>query len=80
VLQARAVPAPGKSLLVGISRLVADLCPGVPLQLASDCRWRAIHSCRDLADRLPSFAKLGNRASLVEAELAVMFTHGNIFV
>ena len=80
VLQARAVPAPGTSLLVGISRLVADLCPGVPLQLASDCRWRVIHSCRDLADRLPSFAKLGNRASLVEAELAVMFTHGNTFV
>jgi hypothetical protein len=28
---------------------------------------------------LPSFAKLGNRASFVEAELVIMSTHGNTF-
>ena len=78
-LQARACPAPGAGLFVGITRPVADLCTAVALQLARDCRWRAIQSCRDLADRLPSFAKLGNRASLVEAELAIMSTHGNTF-
>jgi len=79
-LQARACPAPGAGLFVGITRPVADLCTAVALQLARDCRWRAIQSCRDLADRLPSFAKLGNRASLCEAELIVMFSHGNTFI
>lgn len=76
-LEARALPAPGAGLLLGIGRSLADLCAAFALQLARDCRWRAIQSCGDLADRLPGLEKLGNRASLVKAELTIMASHGS---
>src|SRR6266700_449205 len=49
--QARALPATAACLLLGVGRLVADLAAAVALQLARQARWRAIQSCRDLADR-----------------------------
>jgi len=42
--QARATPAAGAGLLLGIARLVAELFAAVALQLARDARWRAIQS------------------------------------
>src|SRR6266436_3341014 len=75
--QARALPAAGGSLLLGVGRLVADLRAAIALQLARDARWRAIQSCRDLAQRMTGLVKLGNLAALFQAELAVVFAHCN---
>jgi len=61
-LQAQSGPAPGFGPLVGIARPVAALLATVAPQLARDRRWRAIQSCRDLADGLPVFMKTGNPA------------------
>ena len=60
--QPRSAPAPGFRLLMSIAGLVADLLATVAPQLARDRRWRAIQSCRDLAERLPVFMKTGNSA------------------
>src|SRR5579864_7917602 len=60
-----------------IARLVADLVSAVPLQLPSDARWRAIQSCRNLADRLPSRATLGNRAPFFQTEMLICLSHRN---
>lgn len=76
-LQARALPAAGCSLLLGVGRLVADLHPTIALQLARDARWRAIQSCRDLLDRLAGLVKFGNLAPLFEPEMTVVFSHRN---
>ncbi len=46
----RALPAPRPGLLVGIARLVGLSAGGIAVQLSSNARWRAIQSCRDLAD------------------------------
>ncbi len=78
--QTRSGPAPSGSLLLGVARLVADLRATVALQLARDARWRAIQSCRDLADRLAGLMKLGNRAPLLESEVAVISSHCNTLV
>jgi len=75
--QARALPAPGGGLLLRIDRFVADLRTAIALQLARDARWRAIQSCRDLAERMTGLVKLGNLAALFQAELAVVVSHGN---
>ena len=76
-LQARARPAAGSGLLLGVGRLVANLHPAIALQLARDARWRAIQSCRDLLDRTAGFVKLGNLAPLLEPEMTVVFPHRN---
>ena len=65
-LQARSGPAPGFRLLMSIARLVADLLAPVAPQLARNRRWRAIQSCRDLADGLPVFMKTGNPAPFIQ--------------
>src|SRR4030081_1050621 len=75
--QARALPAAAACLLLGVGRLVADLAAAVALQLARQARWRAIQSCRDLADRLAGLVKLGNRAPLFEREVTIVFAHCN---
>src|ERR1700704_5660597 len=75
--QARALPAAAACLLLGVGRLVADLAAAVALQLARQARWRAIQSCRDLADRLAGLVKLGNRAPLFEREVTIVFAHRN---
>ena len=58
-LQPRSRSAPGAGLLVGVARLVADLPATVAFHFTSDCRWRAIQSCRDLPDRAPIGLKSG---------------------
>src|ERR1700759_75732 len=75
--QARALPAPGGGLLLRIDRFVAYLHTAIALQLARDARWRAIQSCRDLAERMTGLLKLGNLAVLFQAELAVVVSHCN---
>src|SRR5262245_14542896 len=64
--QARALPAPRLCLLVGKRRLIADFATSVALELASNCRWRAIQSCRDLPDRAPIGLKSGNLATVLQ--------------
>src|SRR5487761_985393 len=64
-------PAAGFGLLAGKARLVVDRAAAVSLQLPSDARWRAIQSCRNLPDRLPGRATLGNRAPLYQAKLPI---------
>ena len=61
-----ATPAPGVGLGLGIGWPVADMSTAVALQLAGDGRRLAIQSCSDLADRLPGFAKPGNRTPFLE--------------
>ena len=63
-------PTTTLSLLLSIRRLITDLGAAVALQLARYRRWRAIQSCRDLADRFPGLAKLGNRATFFQAKAA----------
>ncbi len=46
----RALPAPCPRLLVGIARLIALGDGPITFQLSSNARWRAIQSCRDLAE------------------------------
>ncbi|HEY8017791.1 MAG TPA: hypothetical protein VIE35_18245, partial [Dongiaceae bacterium] len=65
-LQARTGPAPGLRLLMSMARPVADLLAPVAPQLARNRRWRAIQSCRDLADGLPVFMKTGNPAPVFQ--------------
>jgi hypothetical protein len=59
-------PAPRSGLLLGIVRPIADLCAAGTLQLARNRRRLAIHSCSDLPDRLPGFAKPGNRTAFLD--------------
>jgi hypothetical protein len=73
----RAVPAARPGLLFGISWPVADLNAAIALQLARYARRRAIQSCSDLPDRLPVFAKTGNRAPLLKCKLLVVLSHPN---
>src|SRR5690606_39878529 len=53
------------------------MAAAVALQLPRDARWRAIQSCSDLPERLPGFAKPGNRTALLKIELSVTVSHGN---
>ena len=65
-LQSCTRPTPGIGLLLGITRSIADLGTAVALQLAGDRRRLAIQSCSNLPDRLPGFAKPGNRTPFLE--------------
>src|SRR5260370_906564 len=78
--QRRARPAAGGGLFLGVVRLVADVSAMVALQLTRDARWRAIQSCRDLAERFAGFAKLGPRAALVEGEVVLKIAHSHTLV
>src|SRR4249919_1828367 len=75
--QSRAFPAPALSLLVGVGRLIAHLRAAVAFKLAHYSRWRAIHSCRDLADCFPGLAKSGKRTALFNRKLFILLSHGN---
>src|SRR5271154_3091206 len=70
-------PAPRPRLFSGIGRFVAKAASGVAFQLPRDARWRAIQSCRDLPDRLPSGAMLGNRVPVLQAEVLITLFHRN---
>src|SRR5258705_11457929 len=59
-------PTPPFSLLLGVGRLIAHFSATVALKLTRYSRWRAIHSCRDLADCFPGLAIPGNRATLFQ--------------
>jgi hypothetical protein len=54
------------SLLLSVTRLVADQASAIALYLTSNARWRAIQSCRDLPDRAAIGLKSGNLASVVQ--------------
>ena len=49
-VQTGAPPAAGGSLLLGVGGPVTLGLGAVSPQLSSHCRWRAIQTCRDLAD------------------------------
>ena len=67
-LQLRPGPSSHPAPLLGISGATVDLAAAAALQLSRDRRWRAIHSCRNLPDRLSNVAKLDNRVALGERE------------
>jgi hypothetical protein len=69
--QLAAAPPPRFGSLLGEARLIADFVAAVALQLTSDARWRAIQSCRNLPDRLPSGAPLGNLTPLFQAKVLI---------
>src|SRR5215207_1535240 len=75
--QSSALPAPALGLLIGVGRLIANLRAAVALKLAHYGRWRAIHSCRDLADCFPGMAKSGNCTALFKRKLFIVLSHGN---
>src|SRR5215203_1918245 len=75
--QSTAFPAPALGLLIGVSWLVANLRAAVALKLAHYGRWRAIHSCRDLADCFPGMAKSGNCTALFKRKLFIVLSHSN---
>ena len=72
-----ALPAARPGLLLGVCGVVPDLASGIALELASNGRWRAIQSCRDLPDRPPLLLKAGNAAAILDRELCVCGSHGN---
>jgi hypothetical protein len=57
--------------------LIAHLCAAVTFQLTHYSRWRAIHSCRDLAVCFPSLAKSGKRTALFKRKLFIASSHCN---
>src|SRR5438093_6421835 len=61
-----APPASTMRLLLSVGRLIAHLRAAVAFKLSGYGRWRAIHSCRDLADCFPGLAMPGNRATLFQ--------------
>ena len=75
--QSATFPAPALGLLVSISRLVANLRAGVTFELAHYSRWRAIQSCRDLADCFPGLAKSPKRTALFKQKLFIPLSHSN---
>src|SRR6185436_13822274 len=75
--QSAPFPATAFCLLLSVSRLIAHLRAAVAFKLASYGRWRAIHSCRDLADCFPGLAMPGNRATLFQRKLSIVLSHRN---
>ncbi len=75
--QSTAFPAPALGLLLCVGRLVAHLSAAVAFELTHYSRWRAIHSCRDLADCFPGLAKSGNRTALFKRKLFIASSHRN---
>src|SRR6185312_11294910 len=70
-------PSAGPGLFLSVGRFIADFGAAVAFQFARDGRWRAIQSCRDLAERLPVFMKTGNRTPFLEREVVVLLGHCN---
>src|SRR5512139_2287416 len=75
--QSTAFPAPALGLLICIGRLVAYLRALVAFELTHYSRWRAIHSCRDLADCFPGLAKSGKGAAFFKRKLFIVLSHSN---
>ena len=70
-------PMSAFSLLLGVCRLITHLVATVTFKLARYSRWRAIHSCRDLADCFPGLAKSGKRTALFKRKLFIASSHCN---
>ena len=70
-------PTTTLSLLLSVRRLITDLGAAVAFKLSGYGRWRAIHSCRDLADCFPGLAMLGNGATLFQRKLSIVLSHRN---
>ena len=75
--QSTAFPATALGLLVGVGRLIANLRAAVAFKLTHYSRWRAIHSCRDLADCFPGLAKSGKCTALFKRKLFIVLSHSN---
>src|SRR6185437_14406459 len=75
--QLRPAPAPCPGLGIRIAGLIADLASTVAPQFPRDARWRAIQSRRNLPDRLPGRAPLGNLTPLFKADVPVPLFHRN---
>ena len=75
--QSTPFPASAVGLLLSVGRLVAHLSARVAFKLAHYSRWRAIHSCRDLADCFPGLAKSGKRTAFFKRKLFIALSHGN---
>src|SRR4029077_11357545 len=70
-------PTTTLSLLLSVRRLITDLGAAVAFKLSGYGRWRAIHSCRDLADCFPGLAMPGNGATLFQRKLSIVLSHRN---
>src|ERR1041384_7237785 len=75
--QATSPPTTALRLLLRVGRLVAHLSATVTSKLSHYSRWRAIHSCRDLADCLPGLAKSAKCTALFKRKLFIASSHRN---
>ena len=69
--QSTALPAATFGLLLCVGRLIANLGPTVALKFSRYCRWREIHSCRDLAHCFPGLLKSGKCTALSKRKLFI---------
>ena len=70
-------PAARAGLLVGVARLIALGARSIAAQLPSNRRWRAIQTCRDLADRGPGGVASGHGTAVFNGEVRIASFHGN---
>src|SRR5215831_2711391 len=75
--QPTSTPMAAFRLLLGIGWLITYLRATVTPKLTRYSRWRAIQSCRDLADCFPGLAFPGNRATLFQRKLSISLSHRN---
>src|SRR5262249_16485262 len=70
-------PAAAFRLLFSVGRLITPFSARVAFEFTGYSRWRAIHSCRDLADCFPGLAKSGNRTALFKRKVSITLSHRN---
>ena len=75
--QTTASPPSALGLLLSVGRLVTHLNAAVAFKLAHYSRWRAIHSCRDLAHCFPGLAKSGYCTPFFKRKLLIPLSHRN---
>ena len=75
--QSTASPAATFGLLLCVGRLIANLSATVALKFSRYSRWRAIHSCRDLAHCFPGLVKSGKCTALFKRKLFIASSHCN---
>src|SRR6185369_12300603 len=75
--QSAASPAAAFRLLFSVGRLIAHFSATVTLELTGYSRWRAIHSCRDLADCFPGVAESGKLTALFKRKVSIASSHRN---
>ena len=77
VVEPGPAPAAGAGLLVGVARLIALGARPIAFQLSSNRRWRAIQTCRDLADRGAGGVASGHVTAVFNGEMCIASFHGN---